>query len=430
MAQVSIFDLDGRDPNKDEEKLKKKMLTTAEKDRVRLLMSQPFIGSIIMRLELITVVDSRITTACTDGSRIFISAPFYKSLTADQRLFVLCHEVWHTALQHFERKQSRNHNIFNYATDLEIQFILVAEKMKPPWLLDFEPSWEGLNAEEIYEKLLRDKRAANYSCDNIYKNTDCDSLDTDKADARDNVDKESGTAGEDDGKDYVFDSEFKPLFEPDIAERSRSRVITAAQTLERTQGSLPAHIADLIEAYREAKLPWRDILAQFVTSSYGESYKWLPPNRRYISQGLYLQSRRSEKIQAVVAIDTSGSMSDDLQEVLSELIGILTSFGKFDITVMDCDAEVQNVREFSSSDIYDLDVDKFVLELSGFGGTSFTPVFDYIDENNLNPNLLLFFTDGYGDAPDNPPSYPTLWVLTHDHQVPAEWCQTIVMHRP
>ena len=37
------------------------------------------------------------------------------------------------------------------------------------------------------------------------------------------------------------------------------------------------------------------------------------------------------------------------------------------------------------------------------------------------PDLLLFFTDGYGDAPKQRPPYPVMWVLTKDGRQPADW---------
>ena len=39
----------------------------------------------------------------------------------------------------------------------------------------------------------------------------------------------------------------------------------------------------------------------------------------------------------------------------------------------------------------------------------------------VQPDLLLFFTDGYGTAPANRPPYPVMWVLTSDGKEPAPW---------
>ena len=61
-------------------------------------------------------------------------------------------------------------------------------------------------------------------------------------------------------------------------------------------------------------------------------------------------------------------------------------------------------------------------EVTGGGGTDFRPVFEYIDEHQeINPDLLIFFTDGYGAYPERAPAYPVLWLLTADGQCSVDW---------
>ncbi len=76
-------------------------------DRQKLLTKLPFTGSLVMRLDLVPVSDERLPTAATDGDRIFVDIDFYAQLTAEERLFVLAHEVWHCALLHFLRRGDR-----------------------------------------------------------------------------------------------------------------------------------------------------------------------------------------------------------------------------------------------------------------------------------------------------------------------------------
>lgn len=37
----------------------------------------------------------------------------------------------------------------------------------------------------------------------------------------------------------------------------------------------------------------------------------------------------------------------------------------------------------------------------------------------IEPSCLIYITDGYGPAPDNPPPYPVLWILTGDGASPG-----------
>ena len=66
------------------------------------------------------------------------------------------------------------------------------------------------------------------------------------------------------------------------------------------------------------------------------------------------------------------------------------------------------------------------LTLYGRGGTSFSPVFEYVKNEKINPKVLIYYTDG-GDAhfPEKPPAYPVIWALTKDKTVP--WGKKIVM---
>ena len=59
------------------------------------------------------------------------------------------------------------------------------------------------------------------------------------------------------------------------------------------------------------------------------------------------------------------------------------------------------------------------MTLSGFGGTDFRPVFEYVDElirNREFVNLkgLIYFTDGYGTFPEKMPAYNSAFVFVDD----------------
>jgi predicted metal-dependent peptidase len=166
------------------------------------------------------------------------------------------------------------------------------------------------------------------------------------------------------------------------------------------------------------------LLRQFIRECRGGSYRWLPPNRRYISKGLYLPGRKQEIFRGIVALDTSGSTVDQLPEFAGEVDKLLRSFGKFKLTVLECDTAVRNVTEITSEQpSYYWNTHRF----SGGGGTDFTPVFEYIRRKRLRPEVLIFFTDGDGRCPKNRPEYPVLWLLTDDGEAPVEWGFTVKM---
>ena len=484
-----------RGTNAREEARKRVCLEQLAQDLQKLLINWPFIGGIIMRMELIAVRDDRLDTACTDGDNIFVDIDFYSNLTKDERLFVLAHEVWHSVLLHFARCQKRNRERFNVATDLEIHFVLENEKMSEPFVLPHDESWKNLSAEEIYEKLpnfLKDWEQKQKSMGggfmpmpgdgqqgkgfgngrssfdkHIYKDDDSPTLETQSSGDGDGGESQSKSVNsgqnqsssqsgkqQSDGKQqssgkqqsegnscgkqqsegngtspangakasgevFVIDKDYSPHVSSEAVERSRSRTIASAQQLERTQGKLPAGIKALIDRLQKPSLPWQEMLKQFVTTCYGGKRRWLPPARRHVWQDIYLPSMRDEALKAVVAIDTSGSTQNDLPVFFAELVSLMKSFGKFDLDVIQCDAKIQDVEHYSEAN---LPPPNRKWKVKGLGGTDFRPVFDYIQKNmRVQPDLLLFFTDGYGDAPKQRPAYPVMWVLTSDGRQPAEW---------
>ena len=406
-----------------DDKIKELTLRSMEQDRQKLLMRQPFIGMILVHLDFVPIT-SGCRTACTDGSRVFMNCKFYAQLDLEERLFVLAHETWHCVLLHFARLQNRNPEKFNIATDLEIHFILQKEKMKEPFVLPHDPDWDGLSAEEIYKKLGKSKkRPPDPGCcskgfegncedgkgfdEHIYKN----GSGTEGAAEEINA----GGAGE-------FDPDFAPQVDAQSVEKMRQITIQSAQTIERTQGRMPGFLQGIIENLRKPELNWKELLKQFVTSCYGGSRRWLPPARRYVGMGLYLQSRRNEKFNAVMAIDTSGSTTGDLPKFFAELSNLLKSFGNYELTVIQCDCEIQRMEKFSGDTPLP---PNYQWESYGHGGTSFIPPFEYVKEHKLRPDIFIYLTDGYGDAPEKAPNFPVLWVLTHDGENPALWGKKI-----
>jgi predicted metal-dependent peptidase len=394
-----------------------------EQERQKLLMRQPFIGMILMHLDFVPIT-SGCRTACTDGSRIFMNCKFYAQLDLEERLFVLAHETWHCVLLHFARLQNRNPEKFNIATDLEIHFILQKEKMKEPFVLPHDPDWDGLSAEEIYEKLRKSKkRPPDPGCCSKGFEGNCEEgKGFDEHIHKNGSDTEGAAEEINAGRAGETDPDFAPQVDAQSVEKMRQIIIQSAQTIERTQGRMPGFLQSIIEKLRKPELNWKELLKQFVTSCYGGSRRWLPPARRYVGMGLYLQSRRNEKFNAVMAIDTSGSTTGDLPQFFAELSNLLKSFGNYELTVIQCDAEIQHIEKFSGDTPLP---PNYQWKSYGHGGTSFIPPFEYAKEHKLRPDIFIYLTDGYGNAPEKPPNFPVLWVLTHDGENPALWGKKI-----
>ena len=90
----------------------------------------------------------------------------------------------------------------------------------------------------------------------------------------------------------------------------------------------------------------------------------------------------------------------------------------------DCEeTQVYNITEFLDDSNYEDDDGIFVSDFDNYGfrgrgGTTFEPVFDWIEKEVLNlgqrPDALFYLTDGYAHYGMHEPPYQVMWIsLTH-----------------
>lgn len=91
---------------------------------------------------------------------------------------------------------------------------------------------------------------------------------------------------------------------------------------------------------------------------------------------------------------------------LAEVAGILEEIKPKRLLMMWCDAKVHRVDE--CDDAGDLNTIR-AKGAPGGGGTAFEPVFDRIKKEGLEPECLVYLTDGMGSFPHQQPSYPVIW---------------------
>lgn len=124
----------------------------------------------------------------------------------------------------------------------------------------------------------------------------------------------------------------------------------------------------------------------------------------------------------VIAIDTSASCTGHLVQRFAEktydVLKNSEGFGhKVNIHVVQCDCEVR--RDFKITSIRDLESAFDEFSTRGYGGTDFIPVFAHVDELIRTRELthlkgLIYFTDGLGKYPIDPPDYDVAFVFVDD----------------
>lgn len=433
------------------------------KARSKLVLRDPFFGSVAMGLRLMPLTEgqaaiSRIKAMGTDSKFIVYNKFFVAHCTIKKLVGSIAHEAAHVAFKHPLRRGNRNFKLWNVACDYAINSILIEAGYELPDGVKHNSHYDGMSAEQIYtilkrkqdEEKLRLAEALENEIDDDLNGTagDSDDFDSDGDDFDsdgDDFDPGQQDFSPDEEGAYElpdFDDEFDemPQLPEEMDDFSAGVVLDApeeAKTQEaqdeadleiqsaaiaaKAAGKLPGSLERLIESQHMHKVHYRDLLRDWVQKNvFPANYTWKKPNRRFSASGIMLPSIDSEwdLPNIGVAVDESGSVTDQEEEAYAnEMAGILSEF-QCSYTAIYFDTSVRRRKEFSVEDL------PIKLEVKAGGGTNFQPVFDYIKENSIEMEALLFFTDmGAFDWHNlKNPGYPVLWMntdrLQDDKKVP------------
>ena len=174
------------------------------------------------------------------------------------------------------------------------------------------------------------------------------------------------------------------------------------------KGSVPTYIENMIKSLKNSKgeLPWNLYLKKLMGTIEANKKKTITRRNRRQPNRLDLRGElRGHKAEIAVAIDISGSISDEeFKQAIKEVLTIVKSHNQ-EITIIECDKEIKwTYKVKSPKDIKE--------RVASGGGTKFLPVFEYA--NNKKINLLIYFTDGKGEEKleIKPRGYKTLWVIS------------------
>ena len=202
-----------------------------------------------------------------------------------------------------------------------------------------------------------------------------------------------------------------------ISQRVQVDLETASQS---SWGDRAANLLQNVQEVNREKYDYSDFLRKFAVL--GEDMQINDDEFDYIfyTYGLQLyqdvplieplEYKEVKKIKDfVIAIDTSGSVQGELvQAFLTKTYNILAQqesfFSKINVHIIQCDAEIQEDHKVTSWEEFQ-DFLK-TMELKGFGGTDFRPVFQYVDELRRKKefdNLKAFvFIDDECSRPEVP----------------------------
>lgn len=125
----------------------------------RLLVKYPLFGSVIANASFIPEVS--VKTAGTDGKDIYYNPIFLESISDEQKIFILAHEVCHIAFNHINRRKDKDNRLWNVATDSVINAFLKQDGLPLVEGVVDIPEAINYDAEEMYRKLLEEQKQNN-----------------------------------------------------------------------------------------------------------------------------------------------------------------------------------------------------------------------------------------------------------------------------
>ena len=169
----------------------------------KMLVKYPRFGSEIANANIEFRDDLPFHTAATDGKNIYVDLNYFESLSEDDRLFTIAHEIMHIKFMHMYRLKDkdgkkRNLNLWNIATDAIINANLERDGFTIKEGYVNMPEALNYSAEEFYEILLKEKENQQKAQENQEQNQG-DSGEQ----SQDNENKESnqnGKGGNQEGK--------------------------------------------------------------------------------------------------------------------------------------------------------------------------------------------------------------------------------------
>ena len=402
----------GRNKLSEEERLSKAVVRIMGNDIYVALAGVLMIGT--------KTIDESIPTACTNGRDCKFGRAFVDKITDAELRFVVLHEEYHKLYRHLVTWRylwKIDAMLSNMAMDYVINLKIVDEN---------QPDHNGVRFAEPPEGVLLDERFRNMDTAQVFDILQAEQP-PGRGDGKGSGDNESGEGdgqssgagqGDDDGDggegtgfdehdwegaESLSEEETKDL-ERDIDEAIRQGALTAGKA----GGGGNRGFDDLLKVQGD----WREVLREFVSNTCaGNDYAtYARPNRRLLSQGVYMPSGISETIEELVlALDTSGSIGQrEITVMLTEAASILETVKPNKVRVLYWGSDV--VRD----EVYEMhELDQMIASTKprDGGGTDVRCVTEYMREHDISPSAVIVLTDGYLYGGWGTWTCPVLWTI-------------------
>ncbi|MHA2503331.1 MAG: vWA domain-containing protein [Candidatus Kariarchaeaceae archaeon] len=401
----------------------KKQIATA---KASLILDQPFFGYLLGHFEIVPV-DKVILHFAADTNHIYVNTSYFTEINQapswkGKTKGILIHLLIHIIFRHHKRQRNYDPKLWGLATDIVV--ISYLSRITEGWIMPSDwvlPSidtipeeYQTKTADEVYQALLEEitESEAGRRADNTEEELDThpnlEDLIMNQVAVKQ---EEMGLREENCDIDEVVLEVNTESDQEELEEQYFEGLLRTAYERQKGFGSLPEGLDRFLSERLTPSVDWKTTLSRYLQKIITHDLSWSRPNRRLLGQGYHLPGPLKENTSVVLGVDTSGSIEEEqLSRFLSEIQSILESVTNVKLTLIDCDAEIHQIREYETGE--PLKVHTF----RGGGGTDFRPVFEKLPE--LEVDALIYITDGRGIFPQTSPDIPVIWALTEDTQVP------------
>lgn len=329
---------------------------------------------------------------------IYFNPLLFLKLDIKQMETTIKHEILHIISMHLIRAKECKENgkystiAVNLAMDVVVNQYL---NYLPPYSATLE--WVNVN----YSLQLEAYQTFEYYLDKIQNELDLQDENEDGEEHDTNIDEDEYVKYDQEKTHDIWDES------DDIDEKTMTE-FTQKFVNSSQKGTLPEYMKSFIAQFKNknGELPWNLYLKKLMGTIESNKKKTVTRRNRRQPNRLDLRGElRSHKAEIAVAIDISGSISDEeFRQAIKEVLSIIKNHNH-EITIIECDREIKRIYKVKNvRDVQD--------RVATGGGTEFSPVFEYLNAKKFN--LLIYFTDGKGEKTlkSKPKGYKVLWVVS------------------
>lgn len=427
-----------------------------------------------LKIKIVKSTDYRVQTMAVDNfGNIYINPGFSKELSPEEFYGVFAHEALHIANGTHLRAQNKIFEIWNIATDAVMNFALSRDGFKLPangilpsistgefkmnilgrYPVKFkvvDDKGQSVSSENVYEQIISQLPPdAIKECKECKDGPPGDTPPGDKPGDTPPGDKPGdgppggGGGGTETvkGKTSIIPKDIKMTDKHLTDEEAREinpdvEVTLTPEMLKELEdgriddirkgapnqggkgrGSGKGGIRDLLKSsLPPITVDWKSIVRRYLVAAQSRVPTWLKPSIRGIAGGYQSPGRSTSpnKLDAIFAIDTSGSVGDkELRMAINFANDIAKTANKMNIRIVLWHSSAYFIsKPLSEKGAVNTALNSLKIQA---GGTTMSSIDPLLVKNNIKPIVVVYFTDGQVESNPKFGRYEKLFVLINPH---------------